>query len=110
DLRPGQIEPTESEGLRDINLFCDAMIKIRQEIQDIIDGKQPRDNNVIVNAPHPQENVVSDSWNRPYSREAAAYPVSSLRHRKFWPTVSRVDDAHGDKNLVCECGTVDEYV
>ncbi|GAA5874512.1 hypothetical protein JCM16303_002885 [Sporobolomyces ruberrimus] len=103
------IEPTESEGLRDVDRFCDAMIKIRQEIEDIAQGKQPRDNNLIVNAPHPQQLVVADSWDRPYTREQAAYPDARLRRAKFWPSVSRVDDAYGDKNLFCECGTVDEY-
>ncbi|GAA6001322.1 hypothetical protein JCM10207_006608 [Rhodosporidiobolus poonsookiae] len=104
------IEPTESEGLRDVDRFCDAMISIRKEIQDVIDGKQPRGNNLITNAPHPQQVVIADTWDRPYSREEAAYPVPSLRHRKFWPTVARVDDAYGDKNLNCECGSVEEYV
>ncbi|GAA6058183.1 hypothetical protein JCM3770_004084 [Rhodotorula araucariae] len=103
------IEPTESEGLRDIDAFCDAMIKIREEIDEIIEGKQPRDNNLITNAPHTQQVVIADKWDRPYTREQAAYPLPSLRHRKFWPVVSRVDDRHGDMNLVCECGTVDEY-
>ncbi|BGP48274.1 glycine decarboxylase subunit P [Rhodotorula kratochvilovae] len=103
------IEPTESEGLRDIDAFCDAMIKIRQEIEEIIEGKQPRDNNLITNAPHTQQVVIADKWDRPYTREQAAYPLPSLRQRKFWPGVSRVDDKHGDMNLVCECGTVDEY-
>ncbi|GAA5963591.1 hypothetical protein JCM8115_002042 [Rhodotorula mucilaginosa] len=103
------IEPTESEGLRDVDRFCDAMIKIREEIEEIISGKQPRDNNVIVNAPHTQQVLLSEKWDRPYTREQAAYPVPSLRTRKFWPTVSRVDDKYGDLNLVCECGDVSEY-
>ncbi|POY74536.1 putative Glycine dehydrogenase (aminomethyl-transferring) [Rhodotorula taiwanensis] len=103
------IEPTESEGLRDIDRFCDAMIKIREEIEEIVSGKQPRDNNVIVNAPHTQQVLLSEKWDRPYSREQAAYPVPSLRSRKFWPTVSRVDDKYGDMNLICECGDVSEY-
>ncbi|SGY21073.1 BQ5605_C016g08191 [Microbotryum silenes-dioicae] len=103
------IEPTESEGLRDIDMFCDAMIKIRQEADEIAAGKQPRDNNIIKNAPHTQQVVMANEWNRPYSREEAAYPDKRLRQRKFWPSVSRVDDSYGDRNLVCECGTVDEY-
>ena len=115
----------------DSRRFCDAMIKIRGEIDEIISGKQPRDNNTIINAPHPQQVIISDSWdrsvtrilksmsfhntdssrcqNRPYTREQAAYPDARLRRAKFWPSVSRVDDAYGDKNLFCECGTVDEY-
>ncbi|GAA5885999.1 hypothetical protein JCM6882_004228 [Rhodosporidiobolus microsporus] len=103
------IEPTESEGLRDIDQFCDAMISIRKEIDAVIEGKQPRGNNVIVNAPHPQQVVISDKWDRPYTREEAAYPVESLRIRKFWPSVARVDDAFGDRQLVCECGDVSDY-
>ncbi|KAK4056761.1 glycine decarboxylase subunit P [Microbotryomycetes sp. JL221] len=103
------IEPTESEGLRDIDEFCDAMIKIRQEADAIAEGQQPRDNNIIKNAPHTQQVIAASEWNKPYSREEAVYPVKWLRARKFWPTVSRVDDSFGDRNLVCECGTVDEY-
>lgn len=109
------------------------MIKIRHEIDEIAEGKQPRGNNTITNAPHTQQVVISSEWDRcisllslsrrrrrsvaepflrtcsPYTREQAAYPLPHLRHRKFWPSVSRVDDKHGDMNLVCECGTVDEY-
>ncbi|GAA5996520.1 glycine decarboxylase subunit P [Rhodotorula paludigena] len=103
------IEPTESEGLRDIDNFCDAMISIRKEIDEIIEGKQPRGNNIITNAPHPQQVVITDEWNRPYTREQAVYPMPSLRLRKFWPAVGRVDDSHGDRNLVCECGSVEDY-
>jgi len=94
------IEPTESESKRELDRFCDAMISIRKEIQDILDGKQPKDNNVLVNAPHPLEMIISDNWDKPYSRESAAYPLPSLRKKKFWPSVSRVDDAYGDRNLV----------
>ncbi|KAG8219512.1 glycine cleavage system P-protein-domain-containing protein [Butyriboletus roseoflavus] len=88
------IEPTESETLEEIDRFCDAMIQIRKEVDDIISGKQPRDNNLLRNAPHPLSAIVlSDKeWNRPYSREEAAYPMPWLREKKFWPTVSRVDD------------------
>ncbi|GAA6042118.1 hypothetical protein JCM8097_003116 [Rhodosporidiobolus ruineniae] len=103
------IEPTESEGLRDVDQFCDAMISIRKEIDEIVEGKQERGNNTIVNAPHPQQVVIANNWDRPYTREKAAYAVPSLRLRKFWPAVSRVDDAYGDRQLVCECGTVEEY-
>ncbi|KAI0309557.1 hypothetical protein OF83DRAFT_1071885, partial [Amylostereum chailletii] len=88
------IEPTESETLEEVDRFCEAMIKIRQEAEDVITGKQPRDNNVLKNAPHPMSTVVvSDAeWNRPYSRETAVYPAPWLKEKKFWPTVSRVDD------------------
>jgi len=88
------IEPTESETLEEIDRFCDAMIQIRKEADDIISGKQPKDNNLLTNAPHPQHIIaLSDAeWNRPYSRREAAYPLPYLEEKKFWPTVSRIDD------------------
>ncbi|KAF8846037.1 glycine dehydrogenase [Paxillus ammoniavirescens] len=104
------IEPTESETLEEIDRFCDAMIQIRKEVDDIVSGKQPRDNNLLKNAPHPlSAMILSDKeWNRPYSRQEAAYPMPWLREKKFWPTVSRIDDAYGDLNLVCDCPSVEE--
>ncbi|KAI4528316.1 glycine dehydrogenase [Schizophyllum commune Loenen D] len=104
------IEPTESESLEEIDRFCDAMIEIRKEAEEVVKGEQPRDNNVLKNAPHPMSVLaVSDAeWNRPYSREKAAYPLPYLKEKKFWPTVSRVDDAYGDINLVCDCPSVEE--
>ncbi|KAK7465389.1 glycine decarboxylase subunit P [Stygiomarasmius scandens] len=104
------IEPTESETLDEIDRFCDAMIQIRKEADDIISGKQPRDNNLLTNAPHPQHIIaLSDAeWNRPYSRREAAYPLPYLEEKKFWPTVSRIDDAYGDLNLICDCPSVEE--
>ncbi|KAI9570257.1 glycine cleavage system P-protein-domain-containing protein [Boletus coccyginus] len=106
------IEPTESETLQEIDRFCDAMIQIRKEVDDIVSGKQPKDNNLLRNAPHPLSSVVvSDKeWNRPYSREDAAYPMPWLREKKFWPTVARIDDAFGDLNLICNCRSVEELV
>lgn len=103
------IEPTESESFEEINRFCNAMISIRKEIQDIIDGKQDAKSNTLKNAPHTAEVCLSDKWDRPYSREQAAYPVEALRRNKFWPASGRVDDAHGDLNLICECGSVEDY-
>ncbi|KAH9049383.1 glycine dehydrogenase [Lactarius hengduanensis] len=104
------IEPTESESLEEIDRFCDAMINIRREAEEVMTGKQPRDNNVLKNAPHPMSVIVlsEEEWKRPYSRQQAAYPLPWLRERKFWPTVSRVDDAYGDTNLVCDCPSVEE--
>ncbi|KAI5898036.1 glycine dehydrogenase [Schizophyllum commune H4-8] len=104
------IEPTESESLEEIDRFCDAMIEIRKEAEEVVKGEQPRENNVLKNAPHPMSVLaVSDAdWNRPYSREKAAYPLPYLKEKKFWPTVSRVDDAYGDINLVCDCPSVEE--
>ncbi|KAG7099600.1 hypothetical protein E1B28_001430 [Marasmius oreades] len=104
------IEPTESETLEEIDRFCDAMIQIRKEVEDIITGQQPKDNNLLKNAPHPASVItVSDSeWDRPYSRHTAAYPLPYLEEKKFWPTVSRIDDAYGDLNLICDCPSVEE--
>ena len=94
------IEPTESEPKAEIDRFLEAMITIRAEIQAIADGKADKQNNVLKNAPHPQEVVLSDEWHRPYSREVAAYPVPGLRKNKFWPTVARVDNVFGDRVVV----------
>lgn len=104
------IEPTESETLDEIDRFCDAMIQIRKEAQEVIDGAQPKEGNVLKNAPHPANVIaLSDAeWNRPYTRMTAAYPMPSLLERKFWPTVSRIDDAYGDLNLICDCPSVEE--
>ncbi|CEH17347.1 glycine dehydrogenase [Ceraceosorus bombacis] len=105
------IEPTESESLAELDRFCDAMISIRGEIQDIADGKQGDDptNNSLKNAPHPVECLSDGEWDRPYSRQLAVYPSRATRKRKFWPSVGRLDDAHGDMNLICECGDVADY-
>ncbi|KAF9486297.1 glycine dehydrogenase [Pholiota conissans] len=102
------IEPTESESLEELDRFCDAMITIRKEAEDIITGKQPKDNNLLKNAPHPMSIIASSQWNRPYTREQAAYPLPWLREKKFWPTVSRIDDAYGDLHLICDCPSVEE--
>ncbi|TFK30904.1 glycine dehydrogenase [Coprinopsis marcescibilis] len=104
------IEPTESESLEELDRFCDAMIAIRKEAEDVITGKQPKENNVLKNSPHPMSVIAlsEDKWNRPYSREVAAYPLPWLKERKFWPTVSRLDDAYGDLNLICDCPSVEE--
>jgi glycine dehydrogenase len=103
------IEPTESESKEELDRFCDALIAIRGEIQEVIDGKADRQNNVLKNAPHTAEDVVSDSWSFPYGREKAAYPLPFVRGRKFWPSVGRVNNAYGDRNLVCTCPPVESY-
>ncbi len=103
------IEPTESESLAELDRFIEAMIKIRSEISDIESGKQPRENNVLKNAPHPMHILLKKEWDRPYSREEAAYPVPGLRKKKFWPTVGRLDDLYGDRNLMCSCPPLDSY-
>ena len=94
-----QIEPTESEGLVEIDRFCDAMITIKQEADEIAAGRQPRDNNVIKNAPHTIAVIASDEWDRPYSRQQAVYPDKRLRRNKFWPASGRVDEVYGERNV-----------
>ncbi|KAF4983906.1 hypothetical protein FZEAL_783 [Fusarium zealandicum] len=101
------IEPTESESRAELDRFCDALIQIRQEVADIESGKIPRENNLLKNAPHPQHDLVATKWDRPYSREEAAYPLPYLREKKMWPSVARVDDAYGDTNLFCTCPPVE---
>ena len=103
------IEPTESESKEELDRFCDAMIAIRDEIRDIEEGRAARDNNLLTNAPHTLEQVISDSWDRPYPRERAAYPTRAVREHKVWPTVGRIDSAFGDRNLVCSCPPVEAY-
>jgi len=103
------IEPTESEGKAELDRFCEAMIAIRAEIQAIADGHQPRTNNVLKNAPHTATTVTATDWNRPYTREQAAFPTPSVRANKFWPAVSRIDEAYGDRHLICTCPPMDNY-
>ncbi|KAI9281729.1 glycine dehydrogenase [Umbelopsis sp. AD052] len=104
------IEPTESESKAELDRFCDAMISIRKEIQEVIDEKQPRGDNVLTNSPHPLSQLINDKWEKPYSREVAAYPMAYLKEKKFWPSVGRVDDAYGDRNLMCTCPSPEEYI
>jgi len=103
------IEPTESESKEELDRFCDALISIHGEIQEVIDGTVDKENNVLTNSPHTAEVVSSDTWDRPYSREKAAYPVAGLRQHKFWPYVGRVDNVHGDRNLMCSCIGMEAY-
>ena len=104
------VEPTESEPKAELDRFCEAMISIRKEIKEIEEGKYDKANNLIKNAPHTSRLVVSDSWNKPYSREQAAYPLKWVRENKFWPSVGRVDNAYGDRNLVCSCAPIESYI
>jgi len=103
------IEPTESESKEELDRFCDALISIRQEIREVEDGTQPRGNNLLANAPHTLEDVIADTWDRPYARERAAFPAVWTRSHKVWPSVSRVDGAYGDRNLVCVCPPMEAY-
>jgi glycine dehydrogenase len=103
------VEPTESEAKPELDRFCDAMIAIRAEIAAIESGGMDRANNPLKHAPHTAAELVATEWNHPYSREQAAYPAPWLRVHKYWPPVSRVDNAYGDRNLVCACPPVDAY-
>ena len=103
------VEPTESEGLEELDRFCDAMIAIRAEIDRVAAGDWPADDNPLHNAPHPAEEIAKDDWAHPYGRELAAYPLRSLRANKYWPPVSRIDGAFGDRNVVCSCPPLDAY-
>jgi glycine dehydrogenase len=100
------IEPTESEGLAELDRFCDAMISIRQEIDE---ANSEDGNNVLKNAPHTLQMVTSDSWTYGYSREKAAFPLSYVSENKFWPSIRRVDEAYGDRNLICTCAPIEAY-
>ncbi len=103
------IEPTESESQEELDRFCDAMIAIRHEIQDVVDGRADRKDNVLKNAPHTAAAIAADGWTHPYSREQAAFPLPFVKADKFWPPVGRIDNAHGDRNLICTCPDVAEY-
>ncbi|MEQ8321973.1 MAG: aminomethyl-transferring glycine dehydrogenase [Rhodospirillales bacterium] len=103
------MEPTESEPREELDRFCEAMIAIAAEAHKVEAGDWPTDNNPLVHAPHTADVVMSDDWDRPYPREVAAYPVAGLRRDKYWPSVGRIDNAHGDRNLVCTCPSIDEY-
>ncbi|MDH5602491.1 MAG: aminomethyl-transferring glycine dehydrogenase, partial [Cyclobacteriaceae bacterium] len=97
------IEPTESEVKSELDRFCDALISIRKEVEEIEKGLADKENNVLKNAPHTMQVATSDDWQYPYSREKAVYPLESLKTNKFWPSVGRIDNAYGDRNLFCSC-------
>lgn len=104
------VEPTESESKDELDRFCEAMISIYEEIQEVIKGIADPLDNVLKNAPHTAEEALSDNWTHPYSREKAVYPLPYLREHKFWPAVARIDNAYGDRHLVCTCPPVEEYL
>ncbi len=104
------IEPTESESKAEIDRYCDALLGIREEIREIEEGKFSKDDNVLKHSPHTLASVISNDWKYPYEREKAAYPLPFTRDGKFWPSVRRVDNAYGDRNLVCSCVPIDEYI
>jgi glycine dehydrogenase len=103
------IEPTESESLAELDRFCDAMIAIREEIRAVEEGRLDATDNPLRNAPHTLQDVTAEHWEHAYTREQAAYPLPSLRQRKYWPPVNRVDNVYGDRNLVCSCPSIDAY-
>ncbi len=103
------IEPTESESKEELDRFCDALIAIREEIRAIEEGRADRADNALKHAPHTAERVISDSWSHAYPREQAAFPAPWVRRHKFWPAVARVDNVHGDRNLICTCPPMEAY-
>lgn len=103
------IEPTESEDKAELDRFCDALLEIRKEIDEIATGAVDAKNNVLHHAPHKQTIVVTDDWDRPYSREKAVYPLAFVKENKFWPQIGRVNNAYGDKNLICSCPSIESY-
>jgi glycine dehydrogenase len=104
------VEPTESESIEELDKFISAMKSIRKEINDIAEGNLDYDNNPVKNSPHTLDIISSDDWNKPYTRKQAAFPLDYVSNNKFWPTVSRVDDAFGDRNLVCSCEPIENYL
>ncbi|WP_053981975.1 aminomethyl-transferring glycine dehydrogenase [Marinagarivorans algicola] len=104
------IEPTESESQGELDRFCDAMIAIRQEIAKVESGEWPKDNNPLVKAPHTLDDVMDSQWARPYTRDQAARPLPYLHNHKVWPTVNRIDNVYGDRNLICSCPSIENYM
>jgi glycine dehydrogenase len=103
------IEPTESESLVEIDRFCDAMLAIAAEIEQVASGIWPADDNPLVNAPHTSDEILADNWTHPYSRKQAASPKGNAQANKYWPPVGRVDNAYGDRNLICSCPSIEEW-
>lgn len=103
------IEPTESEPKQELDRFCEALIEIRNEIREVEEGKADKENNVLKHAPHTAAVITANVWDRPYGRQKAAYPLQFVKEAKFWPSVSRIDSAYGDRNLVCSCLPIEEY-
>jgi glycine dehydrogenase len=103
------VEPTESESLQELDKFIDALKSIRKEIEEIKEGKADKDDNVLHNAPHTVRVVTANEWNHKYDRQKAAFPAGWIIENKFWPSVGRIDDGYGDRNLVCTCEPIDAY-
>lgn len=103
------VEPTESEDLEELDRFCEAMIAIRREMNRVKEGEWPLEDNPLVNAPHTQVDLASEQWSHPYSRELACFPSQQAKSSKYWPTVNRVDNVYGDRNLICSCPSIESY-
>ena len=103
------VEPTESESKAELDRFCDALIAIREEIRKVEAGQWSADNNPLKHAPHSQADVVDAAWDRPYTRQEAVFPLPWVADNKFWPTVNRIDDVYGDRNLFCACAPMSDY-
>jgi glycine dehydrogenase len=104
------IEPTESESKGELDRFCEAMISIKNEISEVISGEIATEDSVLKNAPHTLALAVNDEWNFNYSRQKAVFPLNWVKDKKFWPSVRRVNDAFGDRNLICSCAPISDYV
>ena len=103
------IEPTESESKSELDKFCSAMISIKKEINDVIKGKSDSKDNMLKNSPHTVASITKDNWNHPYSREEAVFPQKWLKEYKYWPPVGRIENAVGDRNLICTCPDISDY-
>ena len=104
------IEPTESESKAELDRFCEAMIAIKSEIDEVVRGKVKVEESVLKNAPHTMHLAVNDTWEFSYTRQKAVYPLAWVKQRKFWPSVRRVNDAFGDRNLICSCAPIANYM
>jgi glycine dehydrogenase len=103
------IEPTESEDKSELDRFCDALISIYEEIKDIEEGKADKVDNMLKNAPHTQSVICADEWNHKYTRKEAAFPLYYVTQNKFWPSVTRINNTFGDRNLICTCEPTEAY-
>jgi glycine dehydrogenase len=104
------IEPTESEDKAELDRFCDAMLSIREEIKAIEEGRMDKKDNALKNAPHTQLAICNEQWAKPYTREQAVFPLPYVKENKFWPSVARVNNTYGDRNLICTCEPVSSYM
>jgi glycine dehydrogenase len=104
------VEPTESESKQELDRFADAMITIKLELEEIKNGKADKEDNVLKNAPHTALEVTGNEWNHAYDRQKAAFPLPWIASNKFWPTVGKIDSGYGDRNLVCSCAPIEEYM